>query len=214
MKNRKVLILLGISVIALLVGGSFIYSKFIDKPKIDVQVTETSEVEKVEPKNEETEKYDSKEEVTDESAEDDEAEDTTENEDEQDSSDEGIPVSNEDDIVYEQEKQEDKPVKESAVKDAGNGIIKSTYVKVEDTGNSRTYMGVTGGDEDEHFYDFEQFNYFLGLIGEEIPAEKEITHQGDVHTAYYENGMYVSYNSKSDKMIVVKGVQADDEGVN
>lgn len=205
MRNKKVIILLCVLGVSL-IGGSIIYSNFVNKPKIDVSVTETSEIEKVEHKDKDKETADREENKDEEQSEN--SEELNETEDE--ITDESLtPATNE--VVYEQEKQEDKPAKESAVKDAGNGVIKSTYVKIEDTGNSRTYMGVTGGDADEHFYDFEQFDFFLNLIGEEVPTGKDISHQGSVHTAYYENGMYVTYNSKSDKMVVVKGVYADEE---
>lgn len=53
MKNKKLLVILGIVALTLLGGISVIVSSFNNKQKIKVEVTETSEVDKVTPKQEE-----------------------------------------------------------------------------------------------------------------------------------------------------------------
>lgn len=208
MKNKKLLIVIGIVIV--LIGGGVVTSVVLNNKsqKVDVHVVDRVPSRETSVDNEDDTLI----------------EDVVEPEDEEVKEEE---KKAEEDAEAEKERQEAEVEKQRqkelaaqvdnhtdvVLEDVGNGIVKSTFVHVGHTDNSDTYLGVTGGGDDvkQYFYDFEQFDEFLNLIGRKIPEHGSINHQGDVFTAYYADGMYMTYNTSTDKMVVTTGVQSDDE---
>lgn len=193
MNNKKVIILLGVIalVVSVSIVASVISSKSNDK-SVEVNVVEDA----YESNKDENEGVT----PTDVPEEDPDVTETPKDEDE------------EVEVTPEPTKEANKDEGDADIEDTGNGVIKSTFVHVGHTDNSDTYLGVTGGGESmkQYFYDFDQFDYFLTLLGMEVPEHDMINHQDNVFTAYYADGMYLTYNVKSDKMIVTTGVKSDE----
>lgn len=206
MKNKKVLIILGILVVAL-VGGGVVAINAINKQNKDIEVHVVPEAESNLPVEEEETEIDGDGETPEE---DDltEEEQRQKEEEEKQRAEEEAKKKREEELAAEADNEKD-----IEIEDTGNGIVKSTFVHASHTENSDTYLGITGGGDSmrQYFYDFEQFDEFLRLLGREVPEHGEINNQGDVFTAYYADGMYLTYNVSTDKMVVTTGVQSDDE---
>lgn len=204
MKNKKVLTLLGVLVVVL-VGGGIIAINAINKQNMDIEVHVVPEAELNFPVEEEDEEVEGEtpeeEELTEE-------EQRQKEEEEKQRAEEEAQRQREEELAADANNEKD-----IEIEDTGNGIVKSTFVHASHTENSDTYLGITGGGDTmrEYFYDFEQFDEFLRLLGREVPEHGEINNQGDVFTAYYADGMYLTYNVSTDKMVVTTGVKSDDE---
>lgn len=186
------MIIIGAVALVALIGGSILYSNTHKKEKVQVQVVDSVPIEKIRHKK-----------TTEDTKDKDTEAESKDSESKEQSSNTGGNENKDEDTSSDTKDSEEE-----------SSIIKSDFVLATETDNSRTYMGITGGGSDnaQYFYNFDQFDKFLTLIGETVPEHKEVVRQGNVFTAYYKDSTYVSYNIDADKMIVVKNVKSDEEG--